>query len=61
MRGVCGEEEYAFAGARRVEQGERGGGRGGRLADAALAAEEEVARGGEVFGKFRAGLTRRVA
>src|SRR5437016_4105436 len=36
---------------RRVEQRERSGRRGGRLADAALAAEEDVACCWEIFGE----------
>ena len=47
MRGVCREEEEAFAVRRAVEQEERGGAGRGRLADAALAAEKKIARAGE--------------
>ena len=51
MRRVGRKEEEAFAGHRRVEQRERGGRRGRRLARAALAAEEEVTCGGEILGE----------
>jgi hypothetical protein len=51
VRGVGRVEVEAVAGPRRVEQRERGRRGGRRLARAALAAEEDVARSGEVFGE----------